>query len=212
MKSPSRRNCAFSFVEVVVVIVVTAALVVVLVPWGHSGDLVPARMTETLANARSLQIATQGMTLDRKAGRSDGVNWTAVRSKGGVEKPLSLSVFLGLLVREGYMTKQELRKVLSAPGKMPNIDALRAEEIAFKIFWVGDLSPADQPLLVTVNVNPGEDLQADAQPFGSKGFVVFNKGGSGGVYTRAKDAKSINLFPTGGGGKGAATYRYVVLK
>lgn len=49
-------------------------------------------------------------------------------------------------------------------------------------------------------------------PFGDKGFVVFNKGGNGGVYNRPTDATSSVVFPDpGASGDSAATYSYATL-
>jgi hypothetical protein len=49
---------------------------------------------------------------------------------------------------------------------------------------------------VTKNWTAGGTLNASASPYGNKGFVVFAKGGSGGVYNRVTDAKNTNIFPT----------------
>ncbi len=47
-------------------------------------------------------------------------------------------------------------------------------------------------------------------PYGKKGFLVFTKNGSGGIYRRPADVTSTNIFPTGT--KDGHAYRYEILK
>jgi prepilin-type N-terminal cleavage/methylation domain-containing protein len=212
MKTP-HKSSAFTLIELLVVISIIGILITIAVP-NISRALDKARMTETLANARSLQQATQMMTLDSESSGS-GLQWTMqTPANGGEATPAGLNTFLSALTDDGYMTNQEMRKVLSAPGKSPQPGAFSSSNIAFKIFAVSSLSPGDQPFLVTANVSPGSGMNASQQPYGNKGFVVFNKGGGGGVYTRASDATSTNLFPTGAANSGDAQgpqYKYDVL-
>jgi hypothetical protein len=85
---------------------------------------------------------------------------------------------------------------------------LTARSIAFKIFQVDEASPSDQPLFITANWEHSA-LTNDA-PYGKKGFVVFAKGGSGGIYKRPNDVTSTNIFPAGK--KDGHAYRYVTLQ
>lgn len=63
-------------------------------------------------------------------------------------------------------------------------------------------------MIITANWKNGQ-LTDDA--YRRKGFVVFNKGGGGGVCKRQQDAASTNIFPVGRSESGAP-YRYVPLK
>jgi prepilin-type N-terminal cleavage/methylation domain-containing protein len=205
------KNSAFTLIELLVVISIIGILITIAVP-NIATALTRAKMTETLANARSLQQATQMMTLDSQQVGS-GIEWTTTMT-GGAPTPVGLGVFLDALTNDGYMTKQELRKVLSAPGRQPTADGFNAGNIAFTIYAVSDTSPSDQVFVATANVVPGGAMNADATPYGNKGFVVFNKGGGGGIYKRSQDASNTNVFPQGQGGAegGGASYTYTPIQ
>lgn len=206
---PTRTTSAFTLIELLVVISIIGILITIAVP-SIGTALDKARMTETLANAKSLQTATLMMTLDSQQS-GDGIQWTSAVDDTGSESPVSLSTYFQALTNDGYMTQSELRKVLSAPGKNPTAGTFSAGTIAFKIFQVSDNSPSDQPFVVTANWSPGGGMSSEAQPYGNKGFVVFNKGGGGGVYNRPRDATSTNIFPPAGTGPNGETYKYTIL-
>lgn len=206
MKRAFRTVSAFTLGEVLVAVAVLGILAF-LGAQAFQSRIITCRMDEVLANARSLHQATQIMTLDsQQAGK--GLQWTSVESNGEMA-PVSLATYFDALLSGGYVTRSELRKMLSGPGKYLRADQLTADHIAFKIFQVENASPSDQPLLVTAN---WQDRQlTDNPPYGRKGFVVFNKGGGGGFYKRQEDAASTNSFPDVGGGCGVP-YTYVTLK
>jgi prepilin-type N-terminal cleavage/methylation domain-containing protein len=204
VKIPTQKFRAFTLIELLVVIVIIGILITLAIPNISCGPT-SSKMTETLANARSLQQATQMMALD-SAQSGEGIEWT-FQLKDGKSTPVSLAQYLSALTQDGYMSESDLRKVLTAPGKTPERGSYTAENIAFKIYEVSKDSPSDQVFLTTANIDPPSGgMKADALPFGSKGFVFFTKGGSGGIRTRVTDATSTNNFPTG------EKYRYVPLK
>ena len=59
-------------------------------------------------------------------------------------------------------------------------------ETAMRAYAVTDDSPSNAVLLTSSNFTNtptgGEALNPSAKPFGNKGFVLFRKGGDGGVY------------------------------
>jgi prepilin-type N-terminal cleavage/methylation domain-containing protein len=209
MKTLSRKSRAFTLIELLVVIVIVGILITIAVPNIETGGK-RSKMTETLANARSLQQATQMMALD-SAQSGEGLRWTS-QVKDGKSTPVSLAQYLDALTQGGYMTESDLRKVLSAPGKTPKQGKPTADNIAFKIYEVSEDSPSDQVFITTANVDPPSGgMKADALPYGNKSFVFFTKGGGGGIRTRASDATSTNTFPIGKNRDGKP-YRYVPLK
>jgi hypothetical protein len=167
-------------------------------------------MSETLTNARTLQQAIQAMTLDhQKSG--DGIQWTMTVSDKGAS-PVSVSELCTALTANGYMTRDNLRQVLTAPGSGPGKKEPTAENICFKIFEAGDESPSNQVLLTTRNISPPTGgLEADSKPYGTEGFVYFTKSGQGAICTNIPPAGIGRIFPSGKNAEGLE-YRYVTLK
>lgn len=207
MKRASKTVSAFTLVEMLVAVAVLGILAF-LGARAFQSRVITCRMDEVLANARSLQQATQMMALDsQQAGK--GLQWTSIESNGEMA-PVSLATYFDALLSGGYVTKSELRKMLSGPGKYPRADQFTADHIAFKIFQVENTSPSDQPLVVTANWQ--DRRLTDNPPYGRKRFVVFHKGGDGGLYKGGTDAASMKLFPQAGNGPPGSVYRYVTLK
>lgn len=204
MKTP-RPNSAFTLIELLVVISIIGILITIAVP-NIATALTRAKMTETLANARSLQQATQMMTLDSQS-TGDGIQWTSKIEPGATSAgPVTLNAFFTSMTADGYMTQSDLRKVLSAPGKSPALGTYGAGTIAFNLYEVSDASPSDQVFITTANIDAGAGgMKADAEPYGNKGFVFFTKGGGGGIRTRATDATSESTFPKS---SADSTYKY----
>jgi len=192
---PSRIPSAFTLIELLVVISIIAILASLAIP-AVTGALVKGQLVQTMNNARQLQLATQMMTLDTQNAGGDGLEWTSTNSAGGTQAA-SLQVYFSALTNNNYLTQADLRKVLSAPGKAVTGTTFGAGNIAFQFFEVSEQSPSDQPLLVTANWSQGG--LTTSPPYAKKGFVVYKKGGEGGMYTRPQDATSTNIFPKDSG-------------
>ncbi len=190
-KSPS----AFTLIELLVVISIIAILASLAIP-AVTGALTRGQMVQTLNNARQLQIATQTMSLDSFTS-GNGFAWTYDTSGA----PAGLSAFFSALTTDNYLTQNDLNKLLTAPGIGPGANGTpTSANIAFSIFQVKENSPGDQPFVVTRNWQQGGTLDSSASPYGSKGFVLFRKGGEGNFFTRPSEA--TNVIPTTTGGSG----------
>jgi prepilin-type N-terminal cleavage/methylation domain-containing protein len=207
MKLLFRNAVGFTIIELLVCIVIIGVFISLLIPKVTDGDTVRGEMVGVLSQMRQLHLATQVMALDTKAAKGEGMEWTMLASHGRAV-PVSLAAYFDALVKNNYLTRSDLRKLLSAPGKQPTEDDLTARSIAFKIFQVDGQSPSDQPLFVTANWQPTG--LTDHAPYGKKGFVVFAKGGSGGIYKRPTDVTSPNLFPPAS--QDSHPYRYLTLE
>jgi prepilin-type N-terminal cleavage/methylation domain-containing protein len=188
MKNLKRPLQAFTLIELLVVISIIAILASLAVP-AVSSALVRGQMTQTLNNARQLTLATQTMSIDTTTAGS-GVSWTT----GTNNSPLTVSTFSTELINGKYLTAQDLRKIFAAPGVIINDTNFTAANIAFAIMNTTEASPSDQPFVITKNWVAGA-LTTNA-PYGDKGFVVFRKGGDGGVYNRPTDVTNANVVGT----------------
>ncbi|MGC1480052.1 MAG: type II secretion system protein [Chthoniobacterales bacterium] len=181
-KSPS----AFTLIELLVVISIIAILASLAIP-AVTSALTRGQMVQTLNNQRQLQIATQTMSLDSFTSGS-GLSWTTNAAGDG---PVDLNTYFTRLVTDNYLTQNDLNKLLSAPGvTVTGTGAPSPSATALSFFEVSENSPGDQPFVVTKNWAPGE-LQAEVQPYGSKGFVLFRKGGEGNMFTRPSDTELV---------------------
>jgi len=206
MKRLPENARAFTLVELLVILVIVGFLISLAIPrviiCSTSGQL-----TSCLANARSLQMATAMMSLDTANSGGNGMDWTMLSTKGKTT-PVSLAAYFAALIDNNYLTRAELRKLLTAPGVTPQGNQFSADSIAFKFFQFDHIAPPDQPFIVTANWQ--DRHLTDAAPYGKKGFVYFTKGGDGGIKTRPTDAASPNIFPIGS--KDGHPYSDVTLK
>jgi prepilin-type N-terminal cleavage/methylation domain-containing protein len=187
MKNLKRSLQAFTLIELLVVISIIAILASLAVP-AVSSALVRGQMTQTLNNARQLTLATQTMSIDTTTAGS-GTSWT-VGTNGNLDVP----GFTAELIGGKYLTAQDLRKIFAAPGVIINNTNFTAANIAFAIMETSESSASDQPFVITKNWVNGA-LTTNA-PYGDKGFVVFRKGGDGGVYNRPTDVTNANVVGT----------------
>jgi len=186
--SPSLR--AFTLIELLVVISIIAILASLAIP-AVTGALTRGQMTQTLNNARQLHLATQTMSIDTTAAGGDGVSWTMSNNT-----KLGVSDFSSALIEGRYLTAKDLKKLYSAPGVNAPETNFSGNNIALSIMQTTESSASDQPFVITknwANINTGLTTNA---PYGDKGFILFRKGGDGGIFTRPQDAKSTNLVGT----------------
>lgn len=189
MKHAQKSLRAFTLIELLVVISIIAILASLAIP-AVSNALVRGQMTQTLNNARQLHLATQTMSIDTTTA-GDGVTWTYSNNA-----PLTVSTFSTALTEGKYLTAQDLRKIYAAPGVLVNDTNFTAANIAFKILQTQESTPSDQPFVITKNWESVSAGLGTNTPYADKGFIMFRKGGDGGVFTRPADAKSTNVLST----------------
>ena len=189
MKHAIKSLRAFTLIELLVVISIIAILASLAIP-AVSNALVRGQMIQTLNNARQLHLATQTMSIDTTTA-GDGVSWTYSNNA-----PLTVSTFSTALTEGKYLTAQDLKKIYAAPGVLVTDTNFTAANIAFRILQTQESTSSDQPFVITKNWESVSAGLGTNTPYADKGFIMFRKGGDGGVFTRPADAKSTNVLST----------------
>jgi hypothetical protein len=135
------------------------------------------------------------MTLDTFNAGGDGFEWTSDHDANGNAKAGNIDEYFKALTDNNYLSKNDLKKLVTAPGKGPGLADATGANSCFSFFQVSEASPSDQAFVITKNWKE-KALVPGTTPYGIKGFVVFTKGGSGGIFRRVADASSATLFPT----------------
>lgn len=180
---------AFTLIELLVVISIIAILAALALP-AITGALARGQMTQTMSNSRQIYISTFNMALDGTTTGDTNLGWPA--DVGG-----TWTAWASALVGGGYMSPNDFAKMLSAPGivRGTNTAVNTSKPSALNVYNVGESSPMQSAFITSANYTNGSALNADAKPFGNKGFVVFRKGGDGLVY-QATQATNLNILPT----------------
>jgi prepilin-type N-terminal cleavage/methylation domain-containing protein len=187
MKSLRRSLRAFTLIELLVVISIIAILAALAIPQ-VAGALTKGQLTQTLNNARQLQMATQTMAMDSFT-TGDGPGWPGDAQGGG-----NWEVFCNDLTNGRYLTSSDLLKLVGAPGVQVGT-AFPPAKSALQVYPVKENSPSDAIFISTFNWSSFQELSPDAVPYGDKGFVVFRKAGDGSVYL-ARQATNTNTIGT----------------
>jgi len=191
MKHLKKLLSAFTLIELLVVISIIAILASLAVPAVLSA-LTRGQLTNTLNNARQIQLATQTAALDAFANNISGIGWPG---DAGIT---TVQAFATMLVSNDYLKGSEAAKLFAAPpGIQPgtftsNTITMTASNSAFSVNPVRETTASDVFFLVTKNWVNGSLTTND--PFGDKGFVVLRKGGDGSVLRRAQagDSNAVN--------------------
>lgn len=167
----------------IVIILAWLALPSVVNAFGHDGR------TQTLSNMMQLQIATRQMAMDNA--QSHEPAWP-----GDMEG--SFSNWTHALVNGGYLSTNDLCKLLSGPGLVVKLGKVPSENsTAILAYAVKDTSSTNTVFLTTANFtntpSGGTKPLANAKPHGKKGFVIFRRGGDGAILL-ARQAGDTNLI------------------
>lgn len=147
-------------------------------------------MTQTLSNMKQLHLATQQMALDGEFTTNSALGWPG--DTGG-----TFSNWTTQLVHGGYLSTNDLAKLLSAPGmKVPTNTIPLTNHTALIVYAVKANSPDDALFLSTANFTytpTGGVYDPSAEPYPKKGFITFRKAGDGAILT-PRQANMTNII------------------
>ena len=174
-----KRSSAFTLIELLVVISIIAILASLALP-AITSAMVRGQMTQTLSNCKQLHLATQQMALDATTTGDTNLGWP------GDITGQSWAAWATNLVGGNYMSTNDFKKMISAPGVMPTSDNPGTPgKSAILVYQVNESSDGGTVFLSTANftnsASGGTAPLAAAKPFGNKGFIVFRKAGDGTV-------------------------------
>lgn len=174
-----RTQAGFTWIEFLVCLVVIGVLIALTLPGTSGSGLSGGRMTQSLSNMKQLQLATQQMALDGQTTGNKNLGWPG-------DTGSSFARWTTVLVQENYLSKQDLAKLLSAPGIVVSPDNIpTVNTTAVLVYAVSAKSPENTVFLSTANFTNtptgGVPPVKSAKPYGEKGFIVFRKGGDGAI-------------------------------
>lgn len=177
MKPPGSAKSAFTVLEAVITLVLIAVLIALTFPAMERPH--GSRMIQSLSNLKQLHLATQQMALDGTTTGDTNIGWPG--DMGG-----SFAHWAQTLVASNYLATNDLVKLLSGPGKTLPLNKIPlTNNNAALVYAVKEESEGNVVFLSSGNFTNtptgGNSLEANAQPYGNKGFVVFRKAGDGAI-------------------------------
>jgi prepilin-type N-terminal cleavage/methylation domain-containing protein len=187
----NKSSSAFTLIELLVVIAIIAILAALAVP-ALTSALAKAQMSGTMNNARQLYLAQFQMANDGSATGDPSSAWPADIAP---TPPTTLEEYLNVLLNKGYLKGGDVIKLLSAPGANFTATVVPAtpgtpESIntlggrsSLKIYGgISDANASNTIFAVTHNYVYNADLVQTDTPYGTKGFIVVQKGGNAAVF------------------------------
>lgn len=172
-----RRTGGFTWVEASIGIIVLVVLFFLAQPSINSRSK-KDRMQHMLSNMKQLHLATSQMALDGLTTGDTNLGWPG--DTGG-----TFSHWAQTLTKEGYLSTNDLCTLLVMRGKTVQPNRIPPmKDCAFFVYAVREESPADTVFLSTKNFTnlPAGSSQGEAlKKMGREGFLVFRKGGMGGI-------------------------------
>jgi len=185
-----------TLLEILVVLSLIGLLAALCIPSVYIGAS-KAQMTGPLSNMKQLHLATRQMTLERDVDKNP-VRWTCSNTT-----PLTLDQWKKALSPD-YLSEADLKKLLSVKVDRRFIGTKTIDE-GINVFAVTAADPDDTLLFATKNWHGPNAKELSGEPYGTRAFVVFTKGGDGQVLLQRQIA---NLSLIGGGGM----HNYLPLK
>jgi prepilin-type N-terminal cleavage/methylation domain-containing protein len=195
----NKTSSAFTLIELLVVIAIIAILAALAVP-ALTSALAKAQMTGTMNNARQLYLAQFQMANDGSATGDATSGWPGDLlvngTLGGAQFPATLNGYANLLLSKGYLKGGDVYKLLNASSASvtgqyavgpPETVTFQNGKAALKVYPVVDADPASAIFAVSRNYSYNSALLDTVNnqpnvPYGSKGFIVVQKGGNASVF------------------------------
>lgn len=175
-----KRLTAFTLIELLVVISIIAILASLSLP-AITGALARGQMTQTLSNMKQLHLVAQQIALDGSTTGDTNLAWP------GDLPTASWAAWSGI-VTNGYMTLADLAKMCSAPPITVSSNTVVTSAagttralVAYKVSETNDSAVVIFSTSNFTNKSGATAPVATGKPYGTKGFVVFRKGGDGTV-------------------------------
>lgn len=191
---------AFTLIELLVVISIIAILASLALP-AITGALARGQMTQTMSNMKQLHLVAQQIALDGSTTGDTNFAWPG-------DLPAATKTWAGWagIVTNGYMTSVDLAKMCSAPSVTANSNTIVASSTpgttrAVLGYQVSDTNESTVVLFTSSNFTNAATPTAPigtSKPYGTKGFVVFRKGGDGAVLqnNQATNTNVVGGFAT----------------
>lgn len=194
MHPPYNRSSrqGISITEVIVILVVATAALYIMMPLARNALIRGCGGSQVLSNAKQLHLATQQMALDGITTGDTNLSWPGDLG--------TFSKWAHQLINEDYLTTNDFRKLMSAPGVVPPEGVIpNMSECGLLIYAVSTNSPDSAVFATSANFTNtpegGLPPGRKAKPYGDRGFVVFRKGGDGAILrSKQTGAKYTNII------------------
>jgi prepilin-type N-terminal cleavage/methylation domain-containing protein len=182
----NKTSSAFTLIELLVVIAIIAILAALAVP-ALTSALAKAQMSGTMNNGRQLYLAQFQMANDGAATSDSTLQWPGDYATAFAD----LNAYSNYLIAKGYLKAGDFLKLLTAPGSAfaanvttgtPDTITFTAGTAGLKVYPVKDADPSNAIFCATHNYTYNNALAAGNVPYGTKGFIVIQKGGNGAVF------------------------------
>jgi len=188
-----KKLTAFTLIELLVVISIIAILASLALP-AITGAIAKGQMTQTVSNFRQLHLVATQIALDGSSSGDTNLAWPG-------DLPTKTWAAWAGIVTNGYLTPAEFAKTCSAQtivalSNTISVSSVPGTSRAVIAYQVSDTNDSTVVLFSSSNftnaASPVAPL-ATAKPYGSKGFIVFRKGGEGAVLQNSQ-ATNTNII------------------